>query len=205
MTTDTLPARYAPTEVVSHAAHEDKIMFGFWLYILSDCILFSGLFATYAVIGHNTAGGPGPYELFNLRYALTETMLLLFSSITYGIAMIAMKGDKRSQTLFWLVVTALLGLGFVLMEVHEFHDMILAGNGPQRSGFLSAFFTLVGTHGTHVSFGLLWMVIMMVQVVRKGLSDPVKSRLMRLSLFWHFLDIVWIGVFSVVYLMGVAT
>ncbi len=205
MTTDVLPARYAPSEVVSHAEHDNKIMFGFWLYILSDCILFSGLFATYAVLGHNTAGGPGGYELFDLKYALGETTLLLFSSISYGVAMIAMKGNKRSQTMFWLMVTALLGLGFILMEFHEFHNMILEGNGPQRSGFLSAFFTLVGTHGAHVTCGLIWMTIMMFQVMTKGLSAPVQSRLMRLSVFWHFLDIVWIGVFSVVYLMGVAT
>jgi cytochrome o ubiquinol oxidase subunit 3 len=205
MSTDIIPVRYAASEVVSHAAHEDKLMFGFWLYILSDCILFSGLFATYAVIGRNTAGGPGASELFDLRYALTETMLLLFSSISYGVAMIAMNARQRRQTLFWLAVTALLGLGFIMMEFHEFHEMILAGSGPQRSGFLSAFFTLVGTHGAHVTVGLIWMVVMMVQVARKGLNAPVRSRLMRLSVFWHFLDIVWIGVFSVVYLMGVAT
>jgi len=205
MSTDIIPARYAASEMVSHAEHEDKLMFGFWLYILSDCILFSGLFATYAVIGHNTAGGPGAYELFDLRYALGETMLLLFSSISYGVAMIAMQSKQQRQTLFWLLVTALLGLGFIMMEFHEFHEMILDGNGPQRSGFLSAFFTLVGTHGAHVTVGLIWMVVMMTQVLRKGLTAPVQSRLMRLSLFWHFLDIVWIGVFSVVYLMGVAT
>jgi len=205
MSTDIILTRYAASETVSHAEHEDKLMFGFWLYILSDCILFSGLFATYAVIGRNTAGGPGAHDLFDLRYALGETMLLLFSSISYGVAMIAMKARQHRQTLFWLAVTALLGFGFILMEFHEFHEMIIAGNGPQRSGFLSAFFTLVGTHGAHVTVGLIWMAVMMTQIVRKGLSGPVCSRLMRLSLFWHFLDIVWIGVFSVVYLMGVAT
>jgi len=204
MTSTTLPSRYAEIEGIGHHDSTDNAVFGFWLYILSDCLLFAGLFATYAVLGHNTAGGPGAKDLFDLHYTLNETMLLLFSSITYGMAMLAMNANQRRQTLSWLAITALLGLSFLVLEFHEFHELILAGDGPQRSGFLSAFFTLVGTHGAHVAVGLIWMAVMMFQVSGKGLTTPVRSRLMRLSLFWHFLDVVWIGVFSVVYLMGVA-
>jgi cytochrome o ubiquinol oxidase subunit 3 len=204
MTTTTLPSRYADSDAVGHHDSTGNDLFGFWLYILSDCLLFAALFATYAVLGHNTAGGPGARDLFDLNFTLYETMLLLISSITYGMAMIAMHAGQRRQTLSWLIGTAMLGLSFLVLEFHEFHEMILAGHGPQASGFLSAFFTLVGTHGAHVAAGLIWMVVMMFQVSNKGLTTPVRSRLMRLSLFWHFLDIVWIGVFSVVYLMGVA-
>ena len=177
-------------------------LLGFWVYIMSDCILFGTLFATYAVLSKNYAGGPTGKELFDLPYTFAETMFLLFSSVTSGFAMLAMHKHRQHRVIGWLVVTFLLGLGFIAMEVSEFHQMILEGNGPDRSGFLSAFFTLVGTHGAHVSTGLLWMLVMMAQVTGKGLTTPVQSRLMRLSMFWHFLDIVWIGVFTVVYLMG---
>lgn len=186
--------------------HPDAIenhAFGFWLYIMSDLVLFGAIFATYVVLGRNTAGGPTGEDLFHLPYAFGETMLLLFSSATYGLAMLAMHEDKKNLVLMWLFVTFLLGLGFIGMEINEFHHMILDGNGPERSGFLSAFFALVGTHGTHVTFGLIWMVVMMAQTVIKGLTSPVQSRLIRLSIFWHFLDIVWVGVFTIVYLMGV--
>ena len=194
---------------VSHATHEAQVeavgnaVFGFWVYIMSDCILFACLFATYAVLSHNSAGGPTGETLFDLPKVFGETLLLLTSSLTYGVAMLAMKRNKVRQVVGWLGVTFLLGLGFVGMELNEFQRMIVAGAGPDRSGFLSAFFTLVGTHGLHVSFGLLGMLVMMAQVIRQGLTVPVQSRLVRLSLFWHFLDIVWIGVFTVVYLMGV--
>jgi cytochrome o ubiquinol oxidase subunit 3 len=186
--------------------HPDTIAnqaFGFWLYIMSDLVLFATIFATYAVLGHNYAGGPTGKDLFHLPYLFGETMLLLFSSATCGLAMLAMHKDKRGLVMTWLTVTLLLGLGFITMEINEFHHMILDGNGPDRSGFLSAFFTLVGTHGAHVSFGLIWMAVMMGQVITKGLTLPVQSRLLRLSVFWHFLDIVWVGVFTIVYLMGV--
>jgi cytochrome o ubiquinol oxidase subunit 3 len=185
-----------------HDAEENRV-FGFWLYILSDLILFSALFATFAVQMHSYAGGPSGKDLFDLKYVAAETLLLLLSSASYGFAMIALHEDRRRQTLRWLGITFLLGLGFVLMEIHEFRELILAGHGPDRSGFLSAYFTLVGTHGLHVSFGLLWILVMTAQVGLKGLSAPVRGRLQRLSLFWHFLDIVWIGVFSLVYLSGV--
>ncbi len=177
--------------------------FGFWIYLMTDLVLFASIFATFAVVGHNYAGGPTGKELFDLRYLFVETMFLLFSSATCGLAMLALHNDRKAFVLVWLVVTFLLGFGFICMEINEFYHMILDGNGPQRSAFLSAFFTLVGTHGTHVACGLTWMAVMVVQVIIKGLTSPVRSRLMRLSMFWHFLDIVWIGVFTIVYLMGV--
>jgi cytochrome o ubiquinol oxidase subunit 3 len=185
-----------PDTVANHAL-------GFWIYLMTDLVLFAAIFATYAVLAHNYAGGPSGKDLFDLPYTLGETMLLLFSSATYGMGVLAMYRGGKNQVLVWLAVTFVLGLGFISMEINEFYHMILAGNGPQRSGFLSAFFTLVGTHGTHVTFGLIWMAVMVVQVISKGLTTPVQSRLMRLSMFWHFLDIVWIGVFTIVYLMGV--
>jgi cytochrome o ubiquinol oxidase subunit 3 len=177
--------------------------FGFWLYLMSDAIIFSLLFATYAVMARNNAGGPTANMLFSLPNAFTETMLLLFSSITFGLATLAMKSGEKQRMLSWLLVTFLLGLGFVGLEIREFHGMVRAGAGPDRSGFLSAFFTLVGTHGLHVTFGLIWILIMTSQVVIKGLTVPVTSRFLRLGMFWHFLDIVWIGIFSVVYLPGI--
>jgi cytochrome o ubiquinol oxidase subunit 3 len=178
-------------------------VFGFWIYLMSDLILFSAIFATFAVLQHNYAGGPTGKELFHLPYTLGETMFLLISSATCGLAVLALHDEKRRLVLVWLAVTFGLGLGFVSMEVNEFYGLILAGHGPERSGFLSAFFTLVGTHGTHVTFGLIWLAVMMVQVVTKGLTLPVQSRLVRWSMFWHFLDIVWIGIFTLVYLKGV--
>ena len=177
--------------------------FGFWLYLMSDAIIFSLLFATYAVMARNNAGGPTANTLFSLPNAFTETMLLLFSSITFGLATLAMKAGEKQRMLSWLAITFLLGLGFVGLEIREFHGMVRAGAGPDRSGFLSAFFTLVGTHGLHVTFGLIWILIMTSQVIIKGLTMPVTSRFLRLGLFWHFLDIIWIGIFSIVYLPGI--
>jgi cytochrome o ubiquinol oxidase subunit III len=188
---------------VEHPDNVASKAFGFWIYLMSDLVLFASLFATFAVMSHSYAGGPTGKDLFDLPHVFAETMFLLFSSASYGLAMLAMHQDRKGPVLAWLVVTFLLGLGFISMEVSEFHSLILAGNGPWRSGFLSAFFTLIGTHGTHVSFGLIWMLVMMVQVSTKGLTTSVRSRLLCLSMFWHFLDIVWIGVFTVVYLMGV--
>jgi cytochrome o ubiquinol oxidase subunit III len=202
-----------PTDVVTiGAAHNQEVVhpdtvaiqtFGFWLYLMSDVIIFSTLFATFVVLGRNYAGGPTGKELFDLPYLLGETLLLLFSSATYGLVMLAVHAGRKQWVLIGLAVTLLLGLGFVSMEIHEFHGMIAAGHGPDRSAFLSSFFTLVGTHGAHVTFGLIWMAVVIGQVAVKGLTSPVQSRLMRLSMFWHFLDIIWIGIFSIVYLMGV--
>ena len=184
-----------------HDASTTKV-FGFWIYLMSDCLLFACLFATYAVLHKNTDGGPGAKEIFELPYVAVETLLLLLSSITYGVALIGSYSRNRNRVLLWLFITFLFGAGFVGMEINEFHHLIAEGSGPDRSAFLSSFFTLVGTHGLHVSSGLLWIAVMMWQVVSRGLTDVNKTRLMCLSMFWHFLDIVWICVFTVVYLMG---
>jgi cytochrome o ubiquinol oxidase subunit 3 len=177
--------------------------FGFWLYLMSDAIIFSLLFATYAVMVGNIDGGPSGKTLFSLPNAFAETMLLLLSSITFGFATLAMSSRNSSGVTRWLLVTAVLGLGFLGLEIREFSGLVHAGAGPDRSGFLSAFFTLVGTHGAHVSVGLIWILVMTGQTMVKGLTAPVVSRLGRLGMFWHFLDIIWIGIFSVVYLPGV--
>ncbi|MBI4964732.1 MAG: cytochrome o ubiquinol oxidase subunit III [Desulfomonile tiedjei] len=203
MTTDALTIGIAHNEEAEHPDTVEMQALGFWLYLMSDIIIFATLFATFAVLGRNYAGGPTGKELFELPYVLGETLLLLFSSVTYGLVMLAVHKGMKKWVLNGLVVTFLLGLGFVLMEIKEFHNLIAAGHGPDVSAFLSSYFTLVGTHGTHVTFGLIWMAVMIVQVAVKGLTSPVQSRLMRLSMFWHFLDIVWIGIFSIVYLMGV--
>lgn len=177
-------------------------VFGFWLYLMTDCILFASIFAAYAVLVNNVAGGPSGHDIFELPYVLGETACLLLSSITYGFAMLALFKGKKSQVLVWLAITFLFGLGFIGMEINEFHKLIEEGFGPNRSGFLSGFFTLVGTHGVHVTSGLIWMAVMMYQVWKNGLTPSNITRLSCLSLFWHFLDVVWICVFTVVYLMG---
>ncbi|MBX9867330.1 MAG: cytochrome o ubiquinol oxidase subunit III [Burkholderiales bacterium] len=195
----------------NHSAHHhdhdteatSKVVFGFWVYIMSDCILFSCFFASYAVLHANVFGGPGPKELFDLNYVMIETFLLLTSSFTYGLATLAMTKENKAQVMLWLFLTFLLGLGFIGMEINEFHHLIIEGNGPSRSAFLSSFFGLVGLHGLHVTCGLIWMALLMVQVYKRGLTAIVKRKLSCLSLFWHFLDIIWIFVFTVVYLMGV--
>ena len=195
----------------NHSAHHhdhdteatSKVVFGFWVYIMSDCILFSCFFVFYAVLHANVFGGPGPKELFDLNYVMIETFLLLTSSFTYGLATLAMTKENKAQVMLWLFFTFLLGLGFIGMEINEFHHLIIEGNGPSRSAFLSSFFGLVGLHGLHVTCGLIWMALLMVQVYKRGLTAIVKRKLSCLSLFWHFLDIIWIFVFTVVYLMGV--
>jgi cytochrome o ubiquinol oxidase subunit 3 len=176
--------------------------FGFWLYLMSDAVIFACLFATYLVMVGNTAGGPTPKDVFSLDRAAAETALLLLSSTTFGLAAVALSAGERSKVLLWLAITFLLGASFIFLEFGEFRGMIAEGAGPERSGFLSAFFTLVGTHGFHVSVGLVWILVMIGQVFFKGLTAPVASRLMRLGLFWHFLDIIWVVIFSVVYLPG---
>lgn len=181
----------------------DEKAFGFWIYLMTDAVIFALLFATYVVMVNNTAGGPSGRDLFDLSRTFAETMLLLLSSLTFGLAVLALAAANRAGVLLWLAVTFALGLGFVILEIGEFRGMIAAGAGPGRSGFLSAFFTLVGTHGLHVSLGLLCIAVMAGQIAVKGLTGAVASRLLRLALFWHFLDIVWIGIFSVVYLPGV--
>ncbi|MFD1801568.1 cytochrome o ubiquinol oxidase subunit III [Mixta tenebrionis] len=184
-----------------HDAGANKV-FGFWIYLMSDCIIFATLFATYAVMVNNTAGGPAGKDIFELPFVLVETALLLLSSITYGMAVIGMNNGSKGAVNRWLALTFLFGLGFIAMEIYEFHHLIEEGFGPDRSGFLSGFFTLVGTHGLHVTSGLIWMLVLMFQIAKRGLTDTNRARIMCLSLFWHFLDVVWICVFTVVYLMG---
>ncbi|MEY4475725.1 MAG: cytochrome o ubiquinol oxidase, subunit [Pseudomonadota bacterium] len=202
MSTETLTNHnVAHAEHGHHDAGATKV-FGFWIYLMSDCILFATLFATYAVLVNGTAGGPSGRDIFDLNFVLVETFLLLFSSITYGIAMLGMNNGHKSQVSTWLGLTFLFGLGFVAMELYEFHHLIAEGYGPDRSAFLSSFFALVATHGIHVTAGLVWIIIMMIQVAKRGLNETNRTRLMCLSLFWHFLDVVWICVFTVVYLLG---
>jgi cytochrome o ubiquinol oxidase subunit 3 len=178
-------------------------MLGFWIYLMSDALIFASLFATYGVLSTAYAGGPTPREIFELPLVALNTAILLVSSITYGFAMIAMQERKLGGTRLWLVVTALLGMAFVGVELFEFSSLIAEGATAQRSAFLSAFFTLVATHGLHVTVGIVWIGVMMVQLAQRGLHVENQRRLMCLSMFWHFLDVVWIGVFTFVYLLGV--
>ena len=178
-------------------------MLGFWIYLMSDCLIFAMLFAAYALFGGSYAGGPKASEIFELPLVAVNTSMLLLSSITYGFAMLTMQQNKIAQTQMWLAITGLFGAAFIGIELSEFAHMIHEGATPQRSAFLSAFFTLVGTHGLHVSCGLIWLVTLMVQVWKFGLIEANRRRLMCLSMFWHFLDVVWIGVFTFVYLLGV--
>jgi cytochrome o ubiquinol oxidase subunit III len=184
---------------------DDKVattLFGFWVYLMTDCVLFASLFATYAVLQGNTFGGPSGLGLFSLPYVLTETLILLTSSFTCGLAILAAYRNHKNQVLLWFGVTFLLGAAFLGMELTEFGRLVAAGNGWQRSGFLSSFFTLVGTHGLHITVGLLWMVVMMAKVFTTGLTRANVRRLTLLSLFWHFLDVIWIFIFTIVYLLG---
>lgn len=194
----------------AHEAHEDhehhdsgsQTVLGFWFYLMTDCILFASAFAAYAVLFRNVAEGVSGKEIFDLQYVLVETAALLLSSITYGFAMIAGQKGNKSAVLGWLGMTFLFGAAFIGLEINEFHHLISEGHGPQVSAFLSAFFGLVGLHGLHVTAGLIWMAVMMMEVAKTGLTGRAMTRLNCLSLFWHFLDIVWICVFTVVYLKG---
>ena len=182
---------------------ENGTLLGFWIYLMSDCLIFACLFVAYAVLGRNYAGGPSGAELFDLPTVAINTGFLLLSSITYGFAMLESQKGKLGSTLSWLVVTGLFGAAFVGLELTEFAHLIHEGAGPQRSGFLTSFFALVGTHGLHVSFGIVWLVTLLIQLKKHGLIPENRRRLMCLSMFWHFLDVIWIGVFTFVYLMGV--
>lgn len=201
LTADEPRLYHLPEEPHLHEGHSTYL--GFWLYLMSDCLIFAILFAIYAVLGGNYAAGPGPKDLFELPLVAVNTAMLLFSSITYGFAMLQMAQKNVRGTLVWLGITGLFGLAFLGIELHEFEVMIAEGATPQRSAFLSSFFTLVGTHGLHVTFGIVWLVTLMVQVARYGLTEANQRRLTCLSLFWHFLDVIWIGVFTFVYLLGV--
>ena len=201
---------YTPELRIAHAAHqtrEAKALFGFWAYIMSDALLFGAIFATYAVLQGNTFGGPGAKDLFSMPFVLVETLVLLASSFTYGLASLHAHhhADGRNcipKVVKWLSVTFLLGAVFLGMEMYEFAKLLEEGNGWQRSGFLSAFFTLVGTHGLHVTAGLIWMGSVTAQVLRHGITERTINKISTLGLFWHFLEIVWIFIFTIVYLMG---
>jgi len=180
------------------------VSYGFWVFLLSDIVMFSALFAVYAVLAHATAGGPTGVQLFDQTKVAIETACLLASSYTCGMMSLAINTRRRFSTYFFAGATFLLGAAFLTLEIREFMSMIGEDAGPQRSAFLSAFFGLVGCHGLHVSLGLIWLGVMMAQVAAKGFSAAVRRRLACFSLFWHALDIIWVGVFSVVYLMGVS-
>jgi len=187
-----------------HHANDTKV-FGFWIYLMTDLLMFATLFATFAVLSKEFAGGPTAKEMLSggLGLVLVETFALLFSSITYGMAMLASHRGEKCGVIKWLAITFVFGLAFLSIEMYEFNHLLHEGATPQVSAYWTAFFTLVGTHGLHVAFGLLWMAVLMHQVSARGLNNTSKMRLSLLSLFWHFLDIVWICVFSVVYLFGV--
>ncbi|MEM1161686.1 MAG: cytochrome o ubiquinol oxidase subunit III [Pseudomonadota bacterium] len=184
-------------------SHDTGTMLGFWLYLMSDCLLFGILFAVHAVVGQNYAAGPAPADLFEIELILVATFMLLFSSITYGFAVINMQQNNVRMMTIWLIITGLFGLGFLAIEIYEFTHLWHIGATPDASAFLSSFFTLVGTHGLHVTAGCIWLVVLLAQVRTHGLIPENKRRIMCLSLFWHFLDLIWIGVFSFVYLTGV--
>jgi cytochrome o ubiquinol oxidase subunit III len=178
------------------------VAYGFWIFILSDIVMFSGLFAAYAVLSGNTAGGPTGRELFNLRNVFIETMCLLVSSYTCGLATLSAERRRTGRVFLFFLLTFALGAAFLYIEINEFAGMVREGAGPSRSAFLSAFFTLVGMHGAHVTAGLIWLVYMTAQIAAKGLRQPVLQRVLCWSLFWHALDIIWVGVLTLVYLMG---
>jgi len=201
LTDKPLITQKAHYQQVAEADHS-KTLVGFWVYLMTDCVLFASLFAVFAVLRNNTNGGPGGPELFNLPFVLVETIILLTSSFVCGLVLLAAQRKARSYVVAGLLIIFLLGLSFMALELTEFSHLVHEGNSWRESGFLSAFFTLVGTHGLHITVGLLWMVVMIVQIVRKGLTDPVLRRLSLFAMFWHFLDVVWIFIFSLVYLLG---
>lgn len=186
-----------------HADLEEMKVLGFWIFLVTDCILFGTLFATFAVMNHSFAGGPTGAELFEMPGIIASTFILLTSSFTSGLAILAMNKGKVKELIGWLIVTALLGLSFVVLEINEFTHLVHEGATIGTSAYWSAFFTLVGTHGLHVSIGLFWMVAIMMQLRRRGLTPVTRRKVTTLSLYWHFLDVVWIFLFTVVYLMGV--
>ncbi|MDR0213723.1 MAG: cytochrome o ubiquinol oxidase subunit III [Comamonas sp.] len=198
-------AALAPREYhLAHEPHpENGTSLGFWLYLMSDCLIFAALFATYGVLGRSYAAGPSGKDLFDLSLVAVNTAFLLTSSITFGFAMLQKQKKNVNGTLLWLAITGLLGAAFLAVELYEFHHLIEHGATPQSSAFLSSFFTLVGTHGIHVTFGLIWLITLMIQIKKHGLINENVRRINCLSMFWHFLDVVWIGVFTFVYLMGV--
>ncbi len=192
------------TDHQAHLDHaEEKTVFGFWVYLMTDCVLFASLFATYAVLRNNVYGGSTGSTLFDLPMVLVETMILLASSFTCGLAYYWARRGNVNQAVIWNVITFLLGALFLAIEFREFHTLVAEGNSWQRSGFLTSFFTLVGTHGAHILVGLIWLAVMIRQIMSKGLTRHVMRRLTLFGMYWHFLDLVWIFIFTIVYLMGV--
>ncbi len=187
----------------AEAERYDKTIFGFWIYLMTDCIVFATFFAAYAVLHNNTFGGPSSRDLFSLPFALSETLILLTSSFTCGLAMLAAHRKEKAKVMALFGVTFLLGLSFLGLELTEFSHLVHEGNSWQRSAFLSSFFSLVGCHGLHITCGLFWMFVMMAHVSIRGLTASTLRRLTCLSLFWHFLDVIWVLIFTIVYLMGV--
>lgn len=188
---------------ISHQEEADiKTLFGFWMYLMTDCVIFASLFAAYLVLHNNTFGGPSAKELFSLPFSFTETIILLTSSFTSGIALLAVQTKDKKQVLVWLAITFLLGLSFIVMELYEFHHMVVSGHSWQISAFLTSYFTLVGTHGFHVSIGLVWLLVLMGQILYYDFTVHTARRHTCFSLFWHFLDLIWIFIFTIVYLMG---
>lgn len=193
------------SQAIEHVPHHEdvsKTLLGFWVYLMTDCILFSCLFASYIVLHDSTYGGPTSQDLYSLPFALKETLILLTSSCTCGLALLSGHRKSTSGVLFWLFITFLLGASFLTLELTEFRTFVQEGNSWEKSAFLSSFFTLVGTHGTHISFGLLWMIVLVALDIPRGLTLNTLKRLTCLTMFWHFLDIVWIFIFTIVYLMG---
>jgi cytochrome o ubiquinol oxidase subunit 3 len=195
---------FAPASEAGPAPKRIVVAYGFWIFLLSDIVMFAALFAAYAVLVRATAGGPTGAQLFNQGSVALETACLLLSSYTCGLMSLAIASQRRAATYLFAAITFVLGAAFLCLEVREFAEMIARGAIPQRSAFLSAFFTLVGCHGLHVTAGLIWLAVMMAQVAVKGFRATVQRRLQCFSLFWHALDIIWVGLFTVVYLMGVA-
>ncbi len=195
--------RYTPERAIGELASKRILVgYGFWIFLLSDIVMFSAFFATYAVLVDATAGGPSGHDLFNLRNVAIETACLLLSSFTCGLASVGARTHRGSLFYGAMAATCILGAAFLVIEIHEFVGMVAQGAGPTRSAFLSAFFTLVGCHGLHVTAGLLWLLTMMAQVFAKGCRADILRRVLCFSLFWHTLDIIWVAIFTVVYLMG---
>ncbi|AHA27482.1 cytochrome o ubiquinol oxidase subunit III [Candidatus Liberibacter americanus] len=198
-----LPVFYVKDEKSAYSDHQDGTLLGFWIYLMSDCLIFAVFFVTYAVLGNSYAAGIAPIDVFDIGSILISTFVLLFSSLTYSFAMLSSKKLWKNITIMWLLTTSFLGIIFVLMEFREFSHLFHIGANPQHSAFLSSFFALVGLHGIHVLFGILWIFVLVVQILKYGLISDNNRRLICLSMFWHFLDLIWICVFSFVYLFGV--
>lgn len=202
MTTQITPSQHHSHEVEMQQIN-DRTIFGFWMYLMTDCVIFATFFAAYAVLHFNTAGGPSGQDIFNLPYALHETLILLTSTFTCGLAMMAAHKQQKFPCLALFFVTLLLGLSFLTLEFREFSHLVQEGNSWRRSAFLTSYFSLVGCHGLHVTCGSLWMIVMLGHISFRGLTESTLRRLTCLSLFWHFLDVIWVLIFTIVYLMGV--